>query len=413
MSDSLQTDLLGAASAPAPSSAPAVATAPGVAQLKVTARGAGKLSPAQQRFNKLLARVDNLGRQVQNIQRLTDAVRAPHLERVSSLERRITQTQTEMAVFLHERLQRKGLTAAQQKSVRRIVMLLLEMLEPESDDSPLVALHSVYFSAQDQTQALQDAKRQVVEAVEAVLGRPIDLEGLDDMASPEELLAAVMRKVHGEQQAQAQAQEQAQEQAQAQRHPASKAKRPTTARQRKAEEEAQDAKSAMRTIYRQLASALHPDREPDLAERERKSALMSQANAAYERGDLVTLLRLQLQAQQVDEAHISRLADDKLAALSRLLKEQVAALEGEVFEAEMRASAQLGIEVSATMDEKMLGRRLLAAQEDAEHTARIMQADLERVRDDVGLKLWLREQNALAKQQERQDALLAQFGGYF
>ena len=409
MSDSLQTDLLGAASAPAPSSAPAVATAPGVAQLKVTARGAGKLSPAQQRFNKLLARVDNLGRQVQNIQRLTDAVRAPHLERVSSLERRITQTQTEMAVFLHERLQRKGLTAAQQKSVRRIVMLLLEMLEPESDDSPLVALHSVYFSAQDQTQALQDAKRQVVEAVEAVLGRPIDLEGLDDMASPEELLAAVMRKVHGEQQAQAQAQ--AQEQAQ--RHPASKAKRPTTARQRKAEEEAQDAKSAMRTIYRQLASALHPDREPDLAERERKSALMSQANAAYERGDLVTLLRLQLQAQQVDEAHISRLADDKLAALSRLLKEQVAALEGEVFEAEMRASAQLGIEVSATMDEKMLGRRLLAAQEDAEHTARIMQADLERVRDDVGLKLWLREQNALAKQQERQDALLAQFGGYF
>lgn len=409
MSDSLQTDLLGAASAPAPSSAPAVATGSGVTGLKVTARGAGKLSPAQQRFNKLLARVDNLGRQVQNIQRLTDAVRAPHLERVSSLERRITQTQTEMAVFLHERLQRKGLTAAQQKSVRRIVMLLLEMLEPESDDSPLVALHSVYFSAQDQTQALQDAKRQVVEAVEAVLGRPIDLEGLDDMASPEELLAAVMRKVHGEQQAQAQAQ--AQEQAQ--RHPASKAKRPTTARQRKAEEEAQDAKSAMRTIYRQLASALHPDREPDLAERERKSALMSQANAAYERGDLVTLLRLQLQAQQVDEAHISRLADDKLAALSRLLKEQVAALEGEVFEAEMRASAQLGIEVSATMDEKMLGRRLLAAQEDAEHTARIMQADLERVRDDVGLKLWLREQNALAKQQERQDALLAQFGGYF
>ena len=79
-----QTDLFGAMPAP---TAPAD---PGVTRLKVLPRGREKLSPAQQRFNKLLARVDILGRQVQNIQRLGDAVRAPHLERVSALERRIT-----------------------------------------------------------------------------------------------------------------------------------------------------------------------------------------------------------------------------------------------------------------------------------------------------------------------------------
>lgn len=391
MSDSSQTDLFGAVPAP---TAPADS---GVTRLKVLPRGREKLSPAQQRFNKLLARVDNLGRQLQNIQRLVDAVRAPHLERVSGLERRITQTQTDMALFLHERLQRKGLTAAQKKSVHSILESLLQVLEPEGDDSPLAALRSVYFPNEEQARSLQDAKRQVLDAMEATLGHPLDLEGLDDIDSPEELLASVIRKVQDERQAEEDRQ----------------AQRPTTAKQRKAQEQAQDAKTALRTIYRQLASALHPDREPDLAERERKSALMSQANAAYERGDLVTLLRLQLQAEQVDETHIARLADDKLAALSLLLKEQVATLESEVFEAEMRASAQLGIHVTATMDEAMLSRRLLHAQEDAERIARTMQADLERVHDDVQLKLWLREQAALARQQAREDAMLERFGDFF
>ena len=395
MSDSSQTDLFGAVPAP---TAPADS---GVTRLKVLPRGREKLSPAQQRFNKLLARVDNLGRQVQNIQRLVDAVRAPHLERVSGLERRITQTQTDMALFLHERLQRKGLTAAQKKSVRSILESLLQVLEPEGDDSPLAALRSVYFPPEEQALSLQDAKQQMLDAMEATLGHPLDLEGLDEIDSPEELLASLMRKVQDERQAE--------EDRQAKRQ----AQRPTTAKQRKAQEQAQDAKTALRTIYRQLASALHPDREPDLAERERKSALMSQANAAYERGDLVTLLRLQLQAEQVDETHIARLADDKLAALSLLLKEQVATLESEVFEAEMRASAQLGIHVTAMMDEALLRRRLQYAQEDAERIARTMQADLERVRDDAQLKLWLREQAALARQQAREEAMLERFGDFF
>ena len=37
-------------------------------------------------------------------------------------------------------------------------------------------------------------------------------------------------------------------------------------------------------------------------------------------GDLTALLQLQLQAEQVDEAHIAQMADDKLAALSLLLR---------------------------------------------------------------------------------------------
>lgn len=375
-----------------------------VARLKVKKTAQGKLSPAQQRFNKLLARVDNLGRQMQDIEQLAGSVRGPHLAQLSELERRIAQTQAQMLLYLHERLQRKGLSAAQQKSVRGLVQSLLLVVQQEMDEAQWTALHAQYFPPEaqaQQAQELQDAKQQVLNAMEQFLGRPLDLDGVDDLDSPQDLLEAVMRQV--------QADREAEQARQAER----KAKRPPTEKQRKAEQHALDAKAAMRAIYRQLASALHPDRETDPAERQRKSALMAQANAANERGDLVTLLRLQLQAEQVDEAHIARMADEKLAALSLLLKEQVAVLEYEVAEAQMRLSDELGVMVTATTKAPVLAAHLQQLQHEMAHTAQTMQQDLERVRDDAELKRWLREQAALARQQELEEAMLMRFGGFY
>jgi hypothetical protein len=377
----------------------------GVARLKVqkTAQG-NKLSAAQQRFNKQLARVNNLGRQMQDIEQLAASVREPHLAQISAYERAIAQTQAQMLLFLHERLQRKGLSAAQQKSVCALVQSLLQVARPEMDEAQWTALHAQYFPPEvqkQQAQERQEAKQQVLDAVADFLGRPLDLDGIDGMDSPHELLEAVMRQVQADR-------DTAQE-----RQAARKAGRPPTAKQRKAEQNALDAKAALRAIYRQLASALHPDRETDPMERERKSALMSQANAANARGDLVTLLRLQLQAEQVDEAHIASMADEKLAALSLLLKEQVAVLEREVAEAEMRLSNELGVMVSATMKEAVLTAHLQRLQREMARTAEGMQQDLERVRDDAELKRWLREQAALARQQEREEAMLMRFGGFY
>lgn len=377
-----------------------VRSAEGVARLKVQKAAQGKLSPAQQRFNKLLARVDNLGRQMQDLEQLAASVRAPHLAQMSEIERSTARAQVAMLLFLHERLQRKGLSAAQQKSVRSMVQGLLRAAQGAMDRPQWTALHAEYFppAAQaQQAQELQAAKRQVLDAVEDLLGRPLDLEGLDQVDSPQELMEAVMRQVQADRDAEQER----------------KARRPPTAKQRKADQHAQDAKAAMRAIYRQLASALHPDRETDPAERERKSALMGQANAAYERGDLTTLLRLQLQAQQVDEASIGRMADEKLAALSLLLKEQVAVLEHEVAVAEMQLSDELGLMVSASMKAPILAMRLQRLRDEMAETVDIMQQDLERVRDDAELKRWLREQAALARQQEREEALLMQFGRFY
>ncbi len=66
----------------------------------------------------------------------------------------------------------------------------------------------------------------------------------------------------------------------------------------------------MRTIYRQLArGALHTDRVTDPAEHQRKSALMGQAYAAYERGDGYLGRACNWKPSRFDAGSIARMAD--------------------------------------------------------------------------------------------------------
>lgn len=108
-----------------------------------------------------------------------------------------------------------------------------------------------------------------------------------------------------------------------------KARQADAARLRQ-EAEMQQAGQSVREIFRKLASALHPDREPDPAERQRKTLLMQQANLAYERQDLLTLLTMQLEQEQIDSQHLASLSEDRLQHYNRVLGEQLATLQQEV-----------------------------------------------------------------------------------
>jgi hypothetical protein len=83
------------------------------------------------------------------------------------------------------------------------------------------------------------------------------------------------------------------------------ASRRSASARRRRERESVDASQSVRDVYRRLASALHPDREPDAQERERKTVLMQKANEAYAQGNLLVLLELQLAAEQIDRPHVS------------------------------------------------------------------------------------------------------------
>lgn len=95
-------------------------------------------------------------------------------------------------------------------------------------------------------------------------------------------------------------------------------------------EAAREASQSLRDTYRRLASLLHPDREPDPAERERKNQLMQQANQAYEARDLLTLLNMQLEVERFDPGRLAALPSERIRHYNQILKEQLQSVKEEI-----------------------------------------------------------------------------------
>ncbi|AJZ59188.1 dnaJ domain protein [Paraburkholderia fungorum] len=135
-------------------------------------------------------------------------------------------------------------------------------------------------------------------ALEAMLG--VELGDDVDMSSPGD----VLQRAHAQME-----QLQAQDALENQAREARRAKQKKTPRQLAAEtrEQVEQAELSLsiREVYRKLASALHPDRETDPQERERKTTLMQRANQAYSKNSLLQLLELQLELEHIDQSAIN------------------------------------------------------------------------------------------------------------
>jgi hypothetical protein len=359
-----------------------------------------RLTPAQQRFNDLLAQIERLSEQIERLEAWSDKHRYAHIQALRESVQLSQSHRKSLLLFVHERLQTADFTDRQQRMARGLVRGLMAHLTA-THDPHVQALVDLYVSEEDEQEAADDqaeAAQRLRERIEEALGQPIEKPG--QYQTPEEMMAAGMRQWQRQQQADEErktakrAARKAQKQAQKKSAAAEKGEVPAALMREL------DAKSAIRTIFRQLASALHPDREPDEQERLRKTGLMSEVNAAYEKNDLTTLLRLQMQVTQSNTPNkpgTARMADDKLIAMSLLLKEQVAALEDDLDQLESRLSRELCVPVLASADEVALSQSLQRIQADQRHSADSLAADLRRIQNDAELKRWLKEQWQLAK----------------
>ena len=357
------------------------------------------LTPAQQRFNALLARIEKLSDQIERLQAWSDRHRYAHIQALRESVQLAQAHRKSLLLFVHERLQTADFTERQQRMARGLLRGLIDQLTASSDPQ-VQALAELYVSDEDTQEAAQEqaeAAQRLRERIEEALGQPIEKAG--QYQTPEEMMQAGMR--------QWQRQQEADEQRKAAKRAAKKAHKQAQKKSAAAEKgevppavlREADAKSAIRTVFRQLASALHPDREPDEQERLRKTRLMSEVNAAYEKNELSTLLRLQIQVTQVNPQNATRMADAQLIAMASLLKEQVAALEDDLDALQSRLSRELCVPVRADVDEAEMTQALQRIQADQRHNADSLAADLRRIQNDAELKRWLKEQWQLAKAQ--------------
>jgi hypothetical protein len=226
------------------------------------------------------------------------------------------------------------------------------------------------------------------EFMEGMMGEKIG-DDAAEFESLEELMRASMTKM--------QEKAAAEEAQQASRQSKRKKSSAQTQAQAKAKAQAEDASGALRTIYRQLVSALHPDRETDPQVQLRKTALMKEANTAYEKRDLLALLQLQLHADLIDTSQLASMAKEKLAALTALLKERVMVLNRELFVIESGMAGEFDLPLFTTLSAVTLRRHRTEQIRHLYEEIETMKHDLALVQNDTRFKRWLREQDQLAE----------------
>lgn len=165
-----------------------------------------------------------------------------------------------------------------------------------------------------------------------------------------------------------------------------RANRPKSAKQleREARKKADEQKTtkAVRTLYMDLVKAFHPDREPDEAEKVRKTGIMHRVIAAYEKSDLLALFRLQLEFERIDQAHLEALAEEQLTYYNKILRQQAQELEAELASLQKELAATtgtstftarslVGFEFSLNSDIAQLKRDIKQLKQDAKALASI------------------------------------------
>lgn len=86
---------------------------------------------------------------------------------------------------------------------------------------------------------------------------------------------------------------------------------------------------SVRNVYTDLVKAFHPDRELDDEEKLRKTEIMKAVTEAYQRNNLMELLRLQIDFNQIDQSQLENLDKAQLNYYNKVLSEQLEELETE------------------------------------------------------------------------------------
>lgn len=360
----------------------------------------GATSPLQREFAKLLASIEQMGAELQTLEALHSQYRAKFGQILPKLHAEQQSLQRQMVVFLHERLQRaafnedKAFTASHRKAIGRVIVSFSMDLAMHGD-AQMRAIHDQYshepMGDQDASQ-LEDMR-----ALLAELG--VDLPELDDKANAlsqaQAALKAIQEKMKQDQAA----------------DDARRAKRDKKREERKAEKAktdpklqaklasqaaaAQEAQRSLKSIYRQLARQLHPDRAENDAQRVINTDLMSEVNAAYDRQDLLALLKLQLKAQQIDASAMHTVAEDKLKAWLALLRAQWRELSVDVSSMREQMHHEFRLHPRLPISAQALQASLILATQEYDETLYTMRSDLATVQNDAGLKRWAKEQSRL------------------
>jgi len=345
------------------------------------------LSPEHKKFQTLLVKIDKARARLQSWQQNLPLFAQVHQQQVAPLRQRLGRSRFEWALQLEQlQLQHKWSKADRGTLSEMICDICGELLDASDDaDEEVKALYARHTDVDFDTEGQQQLD-QFKSVVESLTG--VDL-GDAPVQSAEELLQRAQASMDQEWE-----QAQRAHEAHAERRRKTKAPRQTAA-QKRAEEDERRISQTVREVYRKLASALHPDRMPagtPAEERAAATARMQRANAAYEAGDLLTLLELQLQIEQVDMAHASRMAADQVRHFNKVLSGQLQELEAEIDGRQHAFSASYGLWLNRRLDPDKLIELIKEETRELDLLQLLLDQDRRRLgREPAQVKLFLKQ----------------------
>lgn len=292
------------------------------------------LSKAQKTFNRLIKKINGQKEQLSAWQAMIPLHQQQYASEFAPLLQRYNQHRADLVRLFDQAYEDKALSKTDRNKISHIICTVTAELLAEDDDETFKALYNKYSDTDFDMQTEQENKV-IKSMMEGMLG--IHLDDDVDFSSKEDLMAQVdqqMKKKFAEEEARQEALEE-------RRSKRKKSTREST-RETRREMEQQHVSQSLREVFRKLASALHPDREPDPLERERKTALMQKVNVAYGNKDLLQLLELQLEVEQIDQSALDRIPEDRLKHYNKVLTEQSAELQQELDAVEFSFKARFG-----------------------------------------------------------------------
>ncbi len=341
------------------------------------------LSKEQKAFNTLIKKIEAKRSILVAWQEIMPRYQQKYISELLPLINITQSMNAEIVYCLDLASDKKGLTKSERSKIAAVITELTEALLAErGPDEGLKNLYNKY-SGSDFDADEAAVANSIKSMLELMMG--IDLGDDLDISSPEDLMKRAQAQMQ-EQQSKNDATRQAQEKRQSTRKKI--ANQLAKEKQQKAEE--QEVSQSLREVYRTLVSVLHPDRESDPLERDRKTVLMQRVNDAHDKKNLLMLLELQLELEHIDQNAINNISESRLKHFLKILKEQLAELEDEILYTENMFKTQFGIHPFVRLLPNTLMRNLDREIVEIEHNIRDQGNYLQAFEDIKSLKAWLK-----------------------
>jgi flagellar biosynthesis GTPase FlhF len=349
---------------------------------------ASPLSPAQQAFNQLISQLE-----IQRAKLADWAITRSSFRQKYQLELwpLISQQQALKIQIIHQldaAYDQKGLNKNERRALVDFIVYLAEPILAECEDDGLSQLVRKYAPPPPddacQPRSGDEPDEVALESMQALF---VEMTGLDvsevaALRDPEDILRHI--------EAHLAADEARREAERAAWHAKRKKSAKQLEKEAQSQTEAAQINQSIREVYRKLASALHPDREPDPIRRQKKTESMQRANQAYENNNLFKLLELQIELELIDQPALAALSDDRLQRYILALKAELKNLTAEVKQSALSFHHDYGIDPIERLTPATALRFLSREIQSAQQQIRELEREVQHLGDVTGVKAWLR-----------------------